>query len=187
MMGVVLSPSDLEELIKSRRTIHKYKAEPVDKELIIKAIECAQFAPNHKHTHPTRFYLVGKEKREEVCEIIAPKNECSDIQREKAEKLYLGCAHLIVITNIKETNPFIAKENYATLAMAIQNIKLYLWQHGIGTKWSSGPILKSQNAYDIFDLDPNEEIIEAFLWAGVPEFIPPTPQRPDLHNVFVEI
>ena len=57
----------LEDLIKSRRTIHDFISDKIpDKSIIKEAIKIACWAPNHNLTEPWHFYLLGKETIEGI-------------------------------------------------------------------------------------------------------------------------
>ena len=174
---------NINDLIKKRRTIHSYSIEPIDEELIEEAINCALYAPNHKLTFPMRFTIIPKEFRKALANIsltvrkkkgrvLTPEDETKIIQ--KFEKP----SHILIVSQVKNTDPLILKEDYATLAMGIQNFSLYLWEKGYGTKWSSGSIIKEDELYSLCGINPKEESIEALLWAGRPEKEPPPPKRP---------
>ena len=46
------------ECIKTRRSIRSYNDRPVDRELIVKAVEAASFAPSWKNTQVTRYIAI---------------------------------------------------------------------------------------------------------------------------------
>lgn len=52
----------IDQIIKERRTIKKFKEERVPTEEIIDILEVAKYAPNHKMTEPWRFILFQKEQ-----------------------------------------------------------------------------------------------------------------------------
>ena len=56
-------PTNLVNLIKSRRTIHRYLAGHIDPSVVELALEAAHQAPNHKGTWPWRFNVVGPETK----------------------------------------------------------------------------------------------------------------------------
>lgn len=61
------------ELAKRRRSIRRFKSDPVSKELITKIIEAARWAPSGFNMQPWEFVVVQKtELREEIVDIIAP-------------------------------------------------------------------------------------------------------------------
>jgi len=108
---------------------------------------------------------------------LTPEDEAKIIQ--KFEKP----SHILIVSQVKHTDPLILKEDYATLAMGIQNFSLFLWEKGYGTKWSSGSIIKEDELYSLCGINPKEESIEALLWAGQPEKEPPPPKRPSVNDM----
>jgi hypothetical protein len=76
-----------------------------------------------------------------------------------------------------------AKEDYASVAMGVQNASLYLWENGIGSKWSSGALTTHERTYEIAGCDPKAEEIVGFLWIGRPERAPRPAARPPLNEV----
>ena len=54
MMGM-----SIEEVIKTRRTVHIYEPSELDETLLDAFLEAGHFAPNHKLTWPWRFTVVG--------------------------------------------------------------------------------------------------------------------------------
>lgn len=50
--------ADLAELVRTRRSIRKYRAEDVPDELLLKAIDLASWAPNGGNRQPWQFYVV---------------------------------------------------------------------------------------------------------------------------------
>ncbi len=175
---------DLKTCLESRRTIHKFKNEKVNPELIDEALRLANFAPNHKLTQPVRYIKTSLETREKLFKIAVEMKEArAPLSSEKKKIMgqkYLEASDLLIITRIQNKNPMIAKEDYATLAMAIQNISLFLWEKGVGTKWSSGGILDNPKTYETLRINPNEETLEAFLWIGMAEVVPPPIPRKDV-------
>ncbi|MCK5158245.1 MAG: nitroreductase family protein, partial [Candidatus Heimdallarchaeota archaeon] len=53
---------DALELLKSRRSIRKYKSTPVEDEKIEKCIEAARWAPSASNKQPWEFIIVKDEK-----------------------------------------------------------------------------------------------------------------------------
>ena len=54
---------DLYEALLSRRTIYAFEDRPVPGEALLRALEAARWAPNHKLTEPWRFSVLGAETR----------------------------------------------------------------------------------------------------------------------------
>jgi nitroreductase len=54
---------DILDVIKSRRTIKKFKSDAVNLNLIHSWLEAAKMAPNHRMTEPWEVYFIGPDTR----------------------------------------------------------------------------------------------------------------------------
>lgn len=181
---------NLIELIKTRRTVHSFKSDPLPESLIKQAMELAPWVPNHKNTQPWRFYRLGplaKNKltnmavqieKEKSNEVLTP------LRLETLQKKFSSCPEVLVVARKSEENQEVAKEDYASLACAIHNICLFLWQSGVGTKWSTGRVTRHPDLYNVLKIDPCSIELEGFLWMGYPEIVPKTPPKIELTNIF---
>ena len=179
---------DLEEVIRGRRTIDLYLQTPVPGQLVREAVEAATWAPNHHVTEPWRFFSLGRETVErclDLCyDIVAARKgpEAASFKREKwSEK-----PGWIVVTCKRSDDELLQREDYAACAAAIQNLMLYLWKAGIGSKWTTGDITRDQRFFDIIGIDPSEEFVVGLLWYGYPK-ITPEQRRKSLDDVLTEL
>ncbi|KAB7669394.1 nitroreductase [Bacillus sp. B1-b2] len=109
------------ELIKSRRTIKKFKTDEIDQETLKGWLEVSTYAPNHKMTEPWKVVFIGEETRKQL-----------------NHKTNFGNAPtLIAILSHKGRNTVEREENYATVSCFIQNFMLLAWESEVGTFWSS--------------------------------------------------
>ncbi|MBN1328293.1 MAG: nitroreductase family protein [Candidatus Heimdallarchaeota archaeon] len=61
---------DALELLKSRRSIRKYKSQPVEDEILLKCLEAARWAPSASNKQPWEFIIVKDETtRKKLAEI----------------------------------------------------------------------------------------------------------------------
>lgn len=56
--GLLPSFEQVQELIRTRRSVRNFLDRPVERELIGKVVDCARFAPSAKNTQSTRFIVV---------------------------------------------------------------------------------------------------------------------------------
>jgi len=61
---------DLSEAIEGRRSIRKFKEDPVPKEKLIDILEAAILAPSGKNKQPWKFYIIQGEKRSEMIQAM---------------------------------------------------------------------------------------------------------------------
>ena len=177
--------TDLITLIKTRRTIHRYLDQQVAPEIVSEAIAAAHQAPNHKFTWPWRFTVVGPETKAMIdAAALAMKStngplEGRSLQVFKEKRVHPG---LVVVSQVRVDDEFQAKEDYAAVSCAVQNFCLAMRAHGIGTKWSTGSLIRNPRAYDLLQIDDRAEEIVGFLWYGYPSSTPDV-TRPDVSVV----
>lgn len=175
--------NQLAELIQNRRTIHHFKSDVVPKELIEKALKLSVFSPNHHHTQPCRFYLLGEKSKANFLEYA--KSEFATRDPQTAEKKLQRCQAIpgwVLATRKRQEDEKTAHEDYATLSIALYIVMQSLMTDGLGSKWSTGSLLFKKDVYSLFNIDPEKEVIEGMLWYGYPDKTPlpfPKPQYSD--------
>ena len=202
MSTVVLDSSNLEAMVmdatgeglavdgaatgKANTTDAPEKANKTDKiadSLVERALQLSLFAPNHKLTFPWAYFWTGPGVREKlanlVVELKSAKEPLNEIKKKAAYDKTRNPSHLILI-GTRRGDPSRAHEDYASLACAVQIAILYLWEQGVGTKWSTGAYFTGPRAYEIIGVSPEEYKLEGGLLIGVPQIMPPAPERPPL-------
>lgn len=175
------------DAIMSRRTAHLWKDEPVPEAVVEKALRGAHMAPCHRFTWPWRFVRVSEAHRGPLYELaLAVKSKGRKMPEtfsDKVRRKVLNPAHLLVVVQGKKDNAFEAKEDYAAIACAIQNIALIVHAEGFASKWSTGGLTTHPETFRLFGVDPLTEDIVGFVWIGVPEnTAPAAPERTPLED-----
>jgi len=177
------------ELIRSRRTIHEFlPQQPPPRELILRGIELARWAPNHLLTEPWRFYLLGPQTAAAIARLnaeLVSRKQGPAAGQDKLER-WLTIPGWLVVTCENSNDPIRAREDYAACCCAIQNFALYLWGEGIGVKWTTGAVTRKPQFYDLIWVDPAVETVVGLLWYGYPAEIPQTPRKA-LNEILVEL
>lgn len=174
---------DVYEAIFARRTVHRYRDEPIADGVMDRLLAAAHMAPNHKLTWPWRFTRVGAQTRRDVLfplgvRLKAKGREPSaKVVEGVAEKL-LWPAELVVVSVERCEDAFRAREDYAATACAIQNLLLAATAEGLGAKWSSGDLTSHPETYAALGIDGAVEEIVAFVWVGVAEEVPSIKRPP---------
>ena len=174
--------------IRGRRTIKLFLQTPVDRRVILDAIEIARWAPNHHVTEPWHFYLLGekamKANVELIRQITAEKKDA-----EKAEFKAKAASEIpgwLVVTCRRSENEVLQREDYASCCCAIQNLMLYLSEAGIGSKWTTGAIVEDKRLFDMLGVDQEQELVVSVLRYGYSKIIP-TQSRKEVSDIVTEL
>lgn len=162
------------ELLRNRRTINLFEPEPVDPGVLREAIDLARWAPNHRLTEPWRFYLLGPEARRRAAECWAgfeAETKGERVGAARLARLEAVPGHFVV-TSLRDEDPVTDRENYAATCCAIQNLMLYLWQRGVGVKWTTGQITREERLCDALGIDADRELVVGYFWYGTPKVVP---------------
>lgn len=126
----------VKEAIEARRSIRKYKADPVAPELVRELLDAARLAPSGNNTQPWRFIVVeeagGRETLARICHdqrwmATAPVHiaVCADLGTRSEEPLPFD----------EDTPGMDAKRVIRDTAIAIDHLMLRAVELGLGTCW----------------------------------------------------
>ncbi|NNE68818.1 MAG: nitroreductase [Rhodothermales bacterium] len=158
----------IDEIIRTRRTVHNFLPRPVPDALVHQAIESARWAPNHKLTEPWEFLLIGKETAAAIAERNAEMLRESKGEARAAHKLarWLSMPGWMLLTCRRVEDAFRQEEDYAACCCAAQNFMLSLWAQGVGTKWSTSPVTRDPEFFRLVGIDPDERFSVGLFWYG---------------------
>jgi nitroreductase len=174
-------PADggIAKLIRDRRTINDFRADPPPEAAVLQAIELARWAPNHKHTEPWRFHLIGPETAKAIVALnarLVAEKKGEEAAAKKREK-WSAVPGWLAVTCQRSDDSVRAREDYAACCCAIQNLSLFLWSEGIGVKWSTGDVTRHPEFAGLLGFDPAEHDFVGLLWYGYPQHVPPSKRR----------
>jgi len=161
------TPDELLNFLKTRRSIRRFKSEPVPRELIIKILDVARFAPSAHNSQPWRFIIIDDP---------SIKKELASIHG-GAKPLY-SAPQAIVVVSDKNASPDSYLIDGANAAIYIQ---LAAHALGLGTVW----IQTMRNIRDIqriLDL-PENLVPVAILAIGYPDERPGLRERIPLERL----
>ena len=178
----------VQETILTRRTAHTWTDTPVPEAVIQAGLEAAHMAPCHHLTFPWRFTLPGPETRDTLFELgVTLKAAKGGLEVTPAFKNRLRAKlrnpALVVVSQVKDSDPMRFEEDYAACACAIQNLCLSVFAQGFHSKWSSGGLTRHAQTYSCLGINPDTERIIGFVWIGIPTRAPNTPPRPPIEQV----
>ena len=168
------------DIIRSRRSVDRFRPELPPREAVATAIDSARWAPNHRLTEPWHFYLCGPQTRRGIIDLNAELTRAKS-GPEAAEKKRARWSQMpgyLAVTCDIGNDPLHEREDYAATCCAIQNLMLRLWSMGIGSKWTTGDVTRDNRFYDLIWADPLQEVVVGLLWYGYPAELPDSTRRP---------
>lgn len=179
----------LENCIRSRRSIRKYKPDPISKPTLERILNAGMWAPSGKNIQNWRFFVVTGKKREEylkysqkswlgIKDSLAKTLKPSLYQFTERFFYTLGDAPVIIFCYTK-SDP---NERYLTsvgsVYMAVQNMILVAQGLGLGTCAMGAP-LEIKSEVDNFLGVKKDSGLELLcgLTIGIPDHQPPAPPR----------
>ena len=159
------------DIIKKRRSVFpaQYNDKPIAKADIEKILQAANWAPNHKKTEPWRFKVMMGESKEKLGLFLSLKymENVASPKQIKAKKLIENpkmAGAIIAICMQRDPNESLPEwEEIAATAMAVQNMWLCCAEMGIGSYWSSPPLIKFMDEF--FEMEEGEKCL-GFFYMG---------------------
>jgi nitroreductase len=180
------------DAIRSRRSIFRFKPDPVPLETLERILAFGVWAPNHNLTEPWRFTLIGEETRQilarrygEVQLRKAPPDADDALRarlREAGVAKFLSKPTIVAVSCLQQGEEQRRREDYAATCCAVQNIQLAAWPEGIGMQWTTNPLTMDPETYRLLGVDREQEYIIGFLYIGYPDESP-TRERKSLAEV----
>lgn len=158
------------DVIRNRRSINNFKPEVPPHAELIKAIDSARWAPNHRLSEPWHFHICGPETRQAILDLEATLTEEKSGPKvaEKKRARWARVPGFLAVTCELSEDALREREDYAATACAIQNLMLQLWAMGIGCKWTTGDITRDPRFYDLIWADPLQQTVVGLIWYGYP-------------------
>lgn len=203
------------EIVKQRRSVRKFKQEPISKEELLDIIRIAAEAPSAGNEQMWLFKIViNDEIKRKMGEIITKKTErliydtkCNPEQFKqsiKASTFFTNAPAVIVVStkqyrskfdallkesglSEKEIDHLRARPDLQSIGAAIQNLLLAAWEKGYGTCWMTGPCV-ARYELEMFLGIHQPYSLAALIPIGKPEVIPASRGRKPIEEIvsFIE-
>ena len=183
---------DVLEAIRTRRTIAKFRPEPILADTLTEILAAGIWAPNHHLTEPWRFIILGPETQRllaarfgELKVQKAPTEAAEQRERIRAdnERMFGSLPAVVAVAALQEGNEQRRREDYAAVCCAVQNVQLAGWAAGIGMKWSTSPLIHDPLSYQLLSLERTRFDIIGLLFVGYPAETPSRERRLPLDEV----
>lgn len=200
--------NDIMKLIETRRSVRKFKTQPVPREDILKIIKAASMAPSGSNQQNWHFIVVtDKPTKEKMAEAVkqAIKGLLSKVSSKKAREeissysgyfTFFSQAPVIICAVEKPYDSLIGRliEKYYLagpkekstsgiqgVAAAIENLLLAAWALGYGTCWMTGPLIAKKQLEKILKITPPDNLV-ALIPLGIADTTPAPPKRKPLEE-----
>lgn len=174
---------DVMQAITERRSVRKYKPDPVPEEYLRTVLEAARWAPSWANTQCWRFVLVtSPEAREKLAQALSPGNPAADAVR-AAPVVVVACAELGKAGYLKrEDGPATDKGDWFMydVALAMQNLTLAAHSLGLGTVHVG--LFDAQKVAETIGIVPGMAVV-ALTPLGFPDQQPAAPRRRELSDI----
>lgn len=178
-------------LIRSRRTLKPTEMDsrrPVERALLETLLENATWAPSHGLTEPWSFTVFEQEARtalaaklQEVYRLITPEQEFRQDKFEKMGQNPLLAPVVVAVNMIRRGGTKIPEvEEIEAVACGVQNLMLSATAAGLGSFWSSPPLLESAPWKAFLGLGPADRGL-GLIYLGWPmegRTVPSSVRRP---------
>lgn len=171
------------ECILGRRSIRKFKPDPVSHELLAQIVETASYAPSWKHTQITRYIAVEGELKEKIARegtSLYPGNG----------KIISSAPVLIAVTVIKNRSGYERDGSFSTprgdgwqmydAVVASQTFCLAAYEQGLGTVILG---LFDQAPVEAMLQLPEDRELVALIPVGYPDEAPAAPRRKPVEDL----
>jgi nitroreductase len=177
---------DIDLAIRSRRTCKVYTGDPVPAALVEELVSLAVWAPNHRLTQPWGFQAAIGPAVARLTAFVQQPPVSGAVEARKlpaiAERL-ARCGAVIQVTCRRSADAATESEDLAATCAAVQNLLLGATGRGLGTFWSTSPLLAHPDVQRWFGADPQAERLVGTIWLGWPADMPLAPQRKPVAQV----
>lgn len=172
------------DAIFRRRNVKEFMADPVDDETLERLFSAAVWAPNHRLTDPTRFFVLRRDSdlRREIAKVAwkttydGVANPNPDQKRRSADASrdrVLDAPAMVYVYSVDGDNEEVTQENYATSCCAVQNMALAAVGEGLAMDWSTGGLTRLPDLAQTLGADEDWTMV-GVVFVGKPRAIPST-------------
>ncbi len=186
------------DFLRSRRSIRRFKPDPIPDSVIERILTTATFAPSAHNLQPWRFVIIKNPDIKTRLGIALTTKMRADMQAEGAPTSEIesrtsrslrriqGAPVLILlcrdVTDIRVDTPEETIMNIQSTALAGMNILLAAQAEGLGANWICWPLYATHEIQTALDLPENWEP-QAMLIVGLADEEPKSKEVKDLQNL----
>ena len=179
---------DILDVIRSRRSIRRYRADPVPRETISQILDAARWAPSAHNRQPWRFAVLESVDHKHALAMAMGEQLRADLTRDGVaqeliekdaarsyQRITGAPVVIIVCVTLQDMDAYTdVRRNHAeylmatqSVAMATQNLLLAAHVLGLGACWMCAPLFVPDTVRDVLDLATDWEP-QALITLGFP-------------------
>ena len=156
------------EKLLSRRSVRKFKNDPINEEVFNNILEAGRQAPSATNNQPWHFVAVRNKKGKEACDF-------------QGFNRWVTGASFVIVGFYRQSEVIIEKLSLMDVTIALQNMVVAGWVQGVGSCWMGAfddKILK-----EALNL-PVDSIIVGAIAFGIPDDNPRQPRKKPINEIF---
>jgi nitroreductase len=173
---------DVEDAIRSRRTIKAFEPHPLERQTLTELLELARWAPNHHLTNPWRFRVVGTRALErlkraagELAAADGGHADAAELARAAAAKLDRAPT-LVVCSVVRSEDPLEREEDRHAAGVAAYIVLLAAHGRGLAGYWRTPAVLRTDAGREAVGMPANEDFV-GLLHLGRAKQVAEAPER----------
>ncbi|HOP84942.1 MAG TPA: nitroreductase family protein [Syntrophorhabdaceae bacterium] len=175
---------DLMKVIHERRSIRRYKKDPIPEEIIMEILNAARVAPSWANTQVCKYIIVkDKDIKERLKEALSPTNPA----REAFSQAPIVICQVAQrgVSGFKKGEPATIKGDWFMFdaGIAMEHIVLAAWNFGLGTVHVGS--FDAEKAEKILNIPQGFTIVEMTPIGYFDEVPKPTPRKPLSEYIFL--
>lgn len=172
---------ELDNAIKSRRSIRKYLKKPVDRDLILKLIDLSRYAPSWKNSQISRYYVIDtQERKEKFVKDCLPHFNQENIMD---APVIIVSTVVTGIVGFKDGNyQTHLKDGYQYFDNGLQIQNLCLKAHDLGLGTLIIGLYHHEKTRKFLQI-PSDEEVTVVIGLGYPDISPEMPKRKELEEI----
>jgi len=163
---------DILKIIKTRRSIRKFKPKKISEKLINEILEAGRWAPSGLNNQPWKFMVLEANEKD----ALANYTKYSQI---------IKSAPLVILVFLDKDSSYNQEKDLLAIGAAIQNMLLYIHFKKYGACWLGEILNQRENVYKVFKISSNL-CLEAVLAVGEPALTPKGPGRKDRKSIIIK-
>jgi len=156
------------EQILSRRSVRRFKKEPIKESVMQNIIEAGRLAPSATNQQAWHFIVATDEAAKQACTF-------GNFNR------FAGEAACVIVGVYKKSEAMIAQYNLMDVTIALQNMVVAAWVQGVGSCWIGAfDEAKLRRRLEL----PSDAVVVGGIALGIPEKVPAMPRKKPASETF---